>query len=163
MRLRPQGTYRYNLKKGKKSFSLSQALGWVGVLFFVLWISFALLLPAQSGSLGLRAHDALASAAAPSAGSTAAPAPSAPAVPAGAESIKSPLMGIFYRAPSPSSPPFVKEGDPVKAGQTLCMIEAMKVFNELKADFDGRVVKILVENGKPVKVGQDLFAVARGA
>lgn len=90
----------------------------------------------------------------------AAAAAGAPALPPGTQSIKSPLMGIFYRAPSPSSPPFMKEGDMLKAGQTLCMIEAMKVFNEVKADIDCKVVKVLVDNGKPVKVGQELFAVA---
>jgi len=84
----------------------------------------------------------------------------APAVPAGT-AVKSPMMGIFYRAPSPSSPPFCKEGDSVKPGQVICMIEAMKVFNEIKAEYPCTVVKYLVENGKPVKAGQDLIVVAR--
>jgi len=84
----------------------------------------------------------------------------APVVPAG-PSIKSPMMGIFYRAPSPSSPPFCKEGDAIKPGQVICMIEAMKVFNEIKADYPCTIVKCLVENGKPVKAGQDLIIVAR--
>jgi acetyl-CoA carboxylase biotin carboxyl carrier protein len=92
----------------------------------------------------------------------AAPAPAAPAaaVPAGI-AIKSPMMGIFYRAPTPSSPPFCKDGDAVKAGQVICMIEAMKVFNEIKAEYPCTIVKCLVENGKPVKAGQDLIIVAR--
>ncbi|MBI4425877.1 MAG: acetyl-CoA carboxylase, biotin carboxyl carrier protein, partial [Elusimicrobia bacterium] len=76
-------------------------------------------------------------------------------------SIKAPMMGIFYRASSPSSPPFVKRGDAVKRGHVLCLIEAMKVFNEIKADFDCVVDELLVENGKPVKSGQDLYAVRR--
>lgn len=97
-------------------------------------------------------------AAAPSAGAPSVPA--APAQPAGTP-IKSPMMGIFYRASSPSSPPFCKEGDAIKPGQVICMIEAMKVFNEIKADFAGTVVKVLVENGKPVKSGQDLFIIQR--
>ena len=71
------------------------------------------------------------------------------------------MMGIFYRAPSPSSPPFAKDGDQVKAGHVICMIEAMKVFNEIKAEYPCTVVKYLVENGKPVKSGQDLIIVAR--
>ncbi|MBI3565173.1 MAG: biotin carboxyl carrier domain-containing protein [Elusimicrobia bacterium] len=83
-----------------------------------------------------------------------------PALPAG-PSVKSPMMGIFYRAPSPSSPPFCKEGDSVKPGQVICMIEAMKVFNEIKAEFPCTIVKCLVENGKPVKAGQDLIIVSR--
>jgi acetyl-CoA carboxylase biotin carboxyl carrier protein len=85
----------------------------------------------------------------------------APAVPAGGQTIKASMMGIFYRASSPSSPPFVKEGDTVKAGHVLCMIEAMKVFNEIKAEFPCVVLKVLVENGKPVKSGQDLFIIQR--
>ncbi len=86
--------------------------------------------------------------------------PAAPVLPAG-QTIKSTMMGIFYRASSPSSPPFVREGDTVKAGQVLCMIEAMKVFNEIKADYACTVVRVLLENGKPVKSGQDLFLVQR--
>ena len=85
----------------------------------------------------------------------------AASAPAGAVVVKSTMMGIFYRAASPSSPPFCKEGDSVKQGQVLCMVEAMKVFNEIKADFPGKVVGILVENGKPVKSGQDLFHIQR--
>lgn len=81
--------------------------------------------------------------------------------PDGCAAVKSSMMGIFYRAPSPSSPPFVKEGDSVKPGQVLCIIEAMKVFNELKAEFPGVVVRVLAENGKPIKAGQDAFWIRR--
>ena len=84
----------------------------------------------------------------------------APAVPAGT-AVKSPMMGIFYRAPTPSSPPFCKEGDVIRPGQVICMIEAMKVFNEIKAEFPCTITKCLVENGKPIKAGQDLIIVAR--
>ncbi|MDQ7056329.1 MAG: acetyl-CoA carboxylase biotin carboxyl carrier protein [Persephonella sp.] len=71
--------------------------------------------------------------------------------------IKSPLVGTFYRAPSPGAPPFVEEGDTVSKGQVLCIIEALKVMNEIESDINGRVVKILVENGQPVEFGQELF------
>ncbi|MEO0202843.1 MAG: acetyl-CoA carboxylase biotin carboxyl carrier protein [candidate division WOR-3 bacterium] len=71
--------------------------------------------------------------------------------------IKSPLVGTFYRAPSPGAEPFVKEGDFVRKGQVLCIIEAMKVMNEIESDVDGIVERILVENGKPVEYGQELF------
>jgi acetyl-CoA carboxylase biotin carboxyl carrier protein len=71
--------------------------------------------------------------------------------------IKSPLVGTFYRAPSPGAPPFVEEGDIVSKGQVLCIIEALKVMNEIESDVDGKVVKILVENGEPVEYGQELF------
>jgi acetyl-CoA carboxylase biotin carboxyl carrier protein len=83
------------------------------------------------------------------------------ALPPGALTVKANMMGIFYRAPSPSSPPFVKEGDKIQAGHVLCMIEAMKVFNEIKAAFPCTMIKTLLENGKPVKAGQDLFLVVR--
>jgi acetyl-CoA carboxylase biotin carboxyl carrier protein len=71
--------------------------------------------------------------------------------------IKSPLVGTFYRAPSPGAPPFVEEGDTVSKGQVLCIIEALKVMNEIESDVNGRVAKILVENGQPVEYGQELF------
>ncbi len=71
--------------------------------------------------------------------------------------VKAPLVGTFYRAPSPESPPFVEVGTPVKKGDTLCIVEAMKVMNEIKSDYDGTVKEILVENAKPVEYGQVLF------
>jgi acetyl-CoA carboxylase biotin carboxyl carrier protein len=104
-------------------------------------------------------HAPVATAPAQHAAPAAQQAPSAP-VPAGT-AVKSPMMGIFYRAPSPSSPPFCKEGEVVKPGHVICMIEAMKVFNEIKAEYPCTIVKYLVENGKPVKSGQDLIIVAR--
>ena len=91
------------------------------------------------------------------------PAPAAPkAAPAAAgETIKAPMSGIFYRAPSPSSPPYVREGDRVKEGQVICVIEAMKVFNEIKAEFDCVIEKVAAENGKPVEPNGDLFIIKR--
>jgi len=71
--------------------------------------------------------------------------------------IKSPLVGTFYRAPAPGAPPFVEEGDRVSKGQVVCIIEALKVMNEIESDVDGKVVKILVENGQPVEYGQELI------
>ena len=71
----------------------------------------------------------------------------------------SPMVGTFYRAPDPTSAPFVDVGDTVKKGQTLCIIEAMKLMNEIEADIDGTVVEIYVENAKPVEFGQKLFAI----
>ncbi len=88
------------------------------------------------------------------------PAPAAPQAPEG-ETIKAPMCGIFYRAPSPSSPPYVREGDTVKEGQVLCVLEAMKVFNELKAEQDCVIEKVLSENGKPVEPNQNLFLIKR--
>jgi len=75
--------------------------------------------------------------------------------------VKSPLVGTFYRAPSPTSPPFVELGQKVKKGDVLCIIEAMKVMNEIKSDYDGIVKEILVENGKPVEFGQVLFIILK--
>jgi len=87
-------------------------------------------------------------------------APAAPQTPEG-ETIKAPMSGIFYRAPSPSSPPYVREGDAVKEGQVICVLEAMKVFNELKAEQDCIIEKVLSENGKPVEPNQNLFLIKR--
>jgi acetyl-CoA carboxylase biotin carboxyl carrier protein len=72
--------------------------------------------------------------------------------------IKSPIVGTFYAAPNPEAGPFVKVGDTVKAGQTVCIIEAMKLMNEIEADISGEVARILVENGQPVEYGEPLFA-----
>ncbi|RUM31345.1 MAG: acetyl-CoA carboxylase biotin carboxyl carrier protein [Aquifex sp.] len=73
--------------------------------------------------------------------------------------IKSPLVGTFYRSPAPGAPPFVKVGDIVSPGQVLCIIEALKVMNEIESDVRGRVEKILVENGETVEYGQPLFLI----
>ena len=73
--------------------------------------------------------------------------------------ITSPMVGTFYSAPDPSSPPFVEIGDSVKKNQTLCIIEAMKLMNEIESEVDGTLTKILIENGKPVEYGQRLFAI----
>ncbi len=73
--------------------------------------------------------------------------------------VVSPMVGTFYRAPSPSSPPFVEIGDVVKKKQILCIVEAMKLMNEIESDADGVIKEIYVENGKPVEFGQKLFAI----
>ena len=77
------------------------------------------------------------------------------------ETLKSPLTGVFYRSASPSSPTFVKEGDIVSEGKTLCIVEAMKVMNEIKAQSKVKIIKILVENGKPVDKDTELFVVEK--
>jgi acetyl-CoA carboxylase biotin carboxyl carrier protein len=74
--------------------------------------------------------------------------------------MRSPMVGTFYRAPNPESPDFVKVGDSVKVGQTLCIIEAMKLLNEIESEFDGVVQKILVENAHGVEFDQPLFVIA---
>jgi acetyl-CoA carboxylase biotin carboxyl carrier protein len=73
--------------------------------------------------------------------------------------ITSPMVGTFYRSPDPTSAPFVDIGDRVKKGQTLCIIEAMKLMNEIEADVDGTIVEIYTDNAKPVEYGQKLFAI----
>jgi acetyl-CoA carboxylase biotin carboxyl carrier protein len=92
-----------------------------------------------------------------------APAPAAleaakPAEPSG-HALKSPMVGTFYRAPSPGAPAFVEVGQAVTKGQTLCIIEAMKLLNEIESDIAGTVKAILVENGQPVEYGQPLFLI----
>ncbi|XP_074586206.1 biotin carboxyl carrier protein of acetyl-CoA carboxylase 1, chloroplastic [Curcuma longa] len=97
------------------------------------------------------------------------PSPALPAPPAPASTpkalktshppLKSPMAGTFYRSPGPGSPPFVKPGDKVSKGQVLCIIEAMKLMNEIESDQAGTVVEILIEDGKPVGVGQPIFVI----
>ena len=94
---------------------------------------------------------------APGAPPAAAPAPE-PAEPKGHQ-LKSPMVGTFYRAPSPGAPPFVEVGQAVTKGQTLCIIEAMKLLNEIESDVAGTIKAILVENGQPVEYGQPLFLI----
>jgi acetyl-CoA carboxylase biotin carboxyl carrier protein len=73
--------------------------------------------------------------------------------------VKSPIVGTFYEAPTPGSPPFVKVGDKLEVGQVLCIVEAMKLMNEIECDVAGELVKKLVANGQPIEYGQELFAV----
>jgi acetyl-CoA carboxylase biotin carboxyl carrier protein len=81
----------------------------------------------------------------------------------GLHEVKSPIVGTFYEAPSPGAPPFVKVGDQVKAGQVLCIIEAMKLMNEIEADVSGEILNKLVSNGQPVEYGQPLFKIRQTA
>lgn len=102
-----------------------------------------------------------------SAAPAAAPAPAVAAEPAAApvaaedtRTINSPMVGTFYRAPSPGAKPFADVGQKVKAGDTVCIIEAMKLLNEIETEYDGVIKEILVENGQPVEFGQPLFVIA---
>jgi acetyl-CoA carboxylase biotin carboxyl carrier protein len=90
-----------------------------------------------------------------------APPQAAPEVDADSIIVTSPFVGTFYRSPSPDAPPFVETGSVVREGQTLCIIEAMKLMNEIEADCAGTIVEILAENGKPVEFGQKLFRVKK--
>jgi len=96
------------------------------------------------------------------------PAPSLPSqahaapvasAPTNQKKILSPFVGTFYRKPTPDKPTYVNEGQAVKAGDTLCIIEAMKLMNEIEAEFPGKIVQILVENGQPVEFGEPLFVI----
>ncbi|HXM83112.1 MAG TPA: acetyl-CoA carboxylase biotin carboxyl carrier protein [Burkholderiales bacterium] len=111
--------------------------------------------PASAAALGLAT-------AAPPAEPRPAPAPAAPPVAEpepGQEGhvVKAPMVGTFYRSPSPDAKPFVEVGQAIKEGQTICIIEAMKLMNEIEADASGVVKAVLVENGQPVEYGQPLF------
>ena len=98
-------------------------------------------------------------AAAPPVPASAAPAASAsgPAASANVKKVTAPLVGVFYRSAAPDAEAFVKEGDRVEAGQVLCILEAMKLFNEITSDFSGIVTRIVPENGELVSLGQELF------
>jgi acetyl-CoA carboxylase biotin carboxyl carrier protein len=78
---------------------------------------------------------------------------------AGLHMVHSPIVGTFYECPSPGSPPFVKVGDVVEVGQVLCIVEAMKLMNEIESDVAGEIVTKLISNGQPIEYGQDLFAI----
>ena len=86
------------------------------------------------------------------------PAPAPSAEPEG-HIIRSPMVGTFYRAPSPGAKPFVEEGQAVSSGETLCIIEAMKILNQIESDESGKIVEILVENGQPVEYNEPLFVI----
>jgi acetyl-CoA carboxylase biotin carboxyl carrier protein len=88
--------------------------------------------------------------------------PAAPDLGPGHRYVQSPMVGTFYRASSPDSDPFVEEGDSVRKGQALCIIEAMKMMNEIEAEIGGKLVKILCENGQPVEYGQPLMIIEAG-
>ena len=123
---------------------------------------------ARGGAVSVTPHAAGPAPAAAPAGAAATPVPAtaAAAAAAGAEGapeghiVKSPMVGTFYRAPSPDGKPFVDVGATVKAGETVCVIEAMKLMNEIEADASGTIKAILVENGQPVEYGQALFIIA---
>lgn len=103
-------------------------------------------------------------AAAPAAPASIAAPAATEAVPAAREPeghiIRSPMVGTFYRAPSPGAKPFVTEGQEVSNGETLCIIEAMKILNQIESDTSGKIVEILVENGQPVEYNEPLFVIA---
>lgn len=115
---------------------------------------------------GVRAAETPADEAHSTPTATAAAPPVAPAVQAPVEEalhiVSSPIVGTYYGAPSPASPPFVGLGEAVQSGQTLCIIEAMKLMNEIQSDASGTVAKIFVENGQPVEFGQPLFGIRIG-
>jgi acetyl-CoA carboxylase biotin carboxyl carrier protein len=89
---------------------------------------------------------------------SAAPAAQVPAPGEGLHMVRSPIVGTFFEAPSPGAPPFVKVGDSVEVGQILCIVEAMKLMNEIESDAAGEIVKRLVTNGQPIEYGQEFFA-----
>jgi len=106
----------------------------------------------------MMAAPAMAAAPAPVAAPVAAAAPAAPAAETG-HVVKSPMVGTFYRASSPNAKAFAEVGQQIKEGEPICIIEAMKIMNEIDADKTGTITKILVENGQPVEFGQALFVI----
>ena len=86
-------------------------------------------------------------------------APKAPAAGKNLKEVKSPMVGTFYKSPAPDADPYVEVGDTVKKGDVLCIVEAMKLMNEVKAEFGGKIVEVSVENAEPVEFGQTLFMI----
>ncbi len=117
------------------------------------------MLPMQSPVMTVAAPTPPPAVVAAEAAPAAAEKPAAAAAPANTVTIKSPMVGTFYRSASPDKPPFVKVGDMVETGQRVCIIEAMKLFNEIESDVKGKIVKILVDDAKPVEYDQPLFLV----
>lgn len=97
--------------------------------------------------------------AAPASAPAATPQPAANADNGNTIMVKSPMIGTFYRSPSPDKPPYINVGDEIKAGQVLCIIEAMKLFNEIESEVSGRIVKVLADDASPVEYDQPLFLV----
>jgi acetyl-CoA carboxylase biotin carboxyl carrier protein len=118
-----------------------------------------------STAMVLAAPQGIPSYQAPAAAASAQPSPAAPAEAKPAEElhiVKSPIVGTYYESPSPGSEAFVKVGQSVDSGQTLCIVEAMKLMNEIESDASGEIVRIFVENGQPVEYGQPLFGLRPG-
>jgi acetyl-CoA carboxylase biotin carboxyl carrier protein len=116
-------------------------------------------MPMQYAQQPMQAAQQPAAAPVPAPAAAAVPAAEAPPPPAAGHMVKSPMVGTFYRSANPNSGPFVEIGTPVKEGDTLCIIEAMKLMNEIESDKTGTVKAILVENGQPVEYGQPLFVI----
>lgn len=116
--------------------------------------------PVAAAAPAVIATPVVASAAPAAAPAVAAEPAAAPVAAEDTRTINSPMVGTFYRAPSPGAKPFADVGKKVKAGDTVCIIEAMKLLNEIETEYDGVIKEILVENGQPVEFGQPLFVIA---
>lgn len=116
--------------------------------------------PVAAAAPAVIATPVVASAAPAAAPAVAAEPAAAPVAAEDTRTINSPMVGTFYRAPSPGAKPFADVGQKVKAGDTVCIIEAMKLLNEIETEYDGIIKEILVENGQPVEFGQPLFVIA---
>lgn len=116
--------------------------------------------PVAAAAPAVIATPVVASAASAAAPAVAAEPAAAPVAAEDTRTINSPMVGTFYRAPSPGAKPFADVGQKVKAGDTVCIIEAMKLLNEIETEYDGVIKEILVENGQPVEFGQPLFVIA---
>ncbi len=111
--------------------------------------------PVAAGPMMVAAGPAAVAPAAPAAAG--APEPAAPVAAANAKKVTAPVVGVFYRAAAPGADPFVAVGDRVEVGKTLCILEAMKLMNEITSDYAGRITRVIPENGELVSLGQELF------
>ena len=140
-----RGDVKVRIKRGSEPVASSSA---PDARFFTVHAA-----PPPAAELGAAPASAI-----PPAGPPAAVAAS-PVPEEGLHIVRSPIVGTFYESPSPGSPPFVKPGDMVDAGQILCIVEAMKLMNEIESDVAGEIVKMLVANNAPIEYGQELFAI----
>ncbi len=116
--------------------------------------------PAPRSAPEVGAHPVIVPASSPTGPVSAGPAPTPSAASTeNLHAVRSPIVGTYYESPSPGSPPFIKPGDKVELGQVLCIVEAMKLMNEIESDVAGELVSILVKNGEPIEYGQELFRI----
>jgi acetyl-CoA carboxylase biotin carboxyl carrier protein len=146
--LKEQDIAEFELERGDVKVRIKRAMAPATETRFIAMPTVSAAVPEASASVV--ANPATSPAAAPAA---------APQSEQGLHAVRSPIVGTFYESPSPGAPPFAKIGDTVEVGQVLCIVEAMKLMNEIESDIAGEIVKKLANNGQPIEYGQELFVI----